>query len=102
MPVAIKGEKGSPHKYDIAEVHAWNVKRKSGATQKDPRGQVINYEKERSRLIFEQADARVLENAQLRGELIPFDRLKSQPLAAIGLLKEWIAAMRLEAVVHQV
>lgn len=71
LPVAIKGGNGKPHQYDLAAVHAWSIRKHLADISGVQAGVIYNFEEERARLTHEQADKVTLENAQLRGELIP-------------------------------
>jgi len=70
LPIAIRN-RGKPNQYDIAAVHAWDIRRAFAGVSENPDGTVYDFAKERARLTHEQADKVELENAQLRGELLP-------------------------------
>ena len=70
LPVAVQGKRGQAHKYDLCAIHAWGVRRALDSLVENADGTIYNYEKERARLTYEQADKAALENAQMRGNLI--------------------------------
>jgi phage terminase Nu1 subunit (DNA packaging protein) len=71
LPIAVRGKRGKPHRYDIAAVFAWGFRRRLAELQISDDGEVYDFEAERARLTHEQADKVGLEVAQLRGELLP-------------------------------
>jgi phage terminase Nu1 subunit (DNA packaging protein) len=77
LPVAIRGGKGKPHQYDITAVVAWWLRFRVSEMTNNPAGEFHDYDKERARLVYEQADKVELENAQTRGDLIPAPVVKA-------------------------
>lgn len=92
LPVAVQGGRGKPHKYDIAQVHSWGVRRTLSDLAGTEDGQVYDFQKERARLTHEQADKVALENAQLRGELIASDVLRQTLVESYASIRAHLLA----------
>jgi phage terminase Nu1 subunit (DNA packaging protein) len=75
LPIAIKGARGVANQYDIAAVNDWGVRRALEKPRSMYAGRAYDYQKERARLTYQQAERAQLENAVTRGEMIPADQV---------------------------
>jgi len=77
LPIETKGGRGSWNRYDTADVINWLVKRDVEKRIKKHAGETEwhDYEKERARLTYHQANKISLEEQVLKGELIPVDKV---------------------------
>jgi len=76
LPIAIKGARGIANQYDIAAVNDWGVRQALENPRSRCAGRAYDYQKERARLTYHQAERAELENAITRGELIPADQVE--------------------------
>lgn len=76
MPIFAEGSNGQANQYDTEQVINWLVSREISKLSVDSDGRVHDYEMERARLTHHQANKTSLEEAVLKGSLIPAEKVE--------------------------
>jgi phage terminase Nu1 subunit (DNA packaging protein) len=80
LPIEIEGGRGNSHQYDTKEVIDWFIDwrlKKLGGPNTD-NGEKYNFEEERARLTFHQANREALKEEEEKGSLIPAEHVARQ------------------------
>lgn len=76
LPIKLEAQRGQSNQYDCEDCINWLVRREIGKLTVDDEGRVHDYDKERARLTHHQANKTELEEAVLRGTLIPSETVE--------------------------
>jgi len=77
LPIAVDGGRGAHNQYDTKDVIQWMIRREISKLTVNTDGTAHDYDEERSRLTFHQANKASLEEDVLRGLLIPSETVSS-------------------------
>lgn len=99
LPIAVRGGRGRPHKYDIAAVHQWALRRRMAEIYGDPddgRG-VPDFNFERARMTRAKADQAELDLAEQQGLLIRTDTVRKAWAALLANFRARVLALPVKA-----
>lgn len=97
MPIAVDGVRGSSNQYDTAKVIEWLISREVGKLTVSGDGTVHDYDSERARLTFHQANKTALEESVLKGTLIPAERVESFQCDMVSAFRAKVLAIPTKA-----
>ena len=76
LPIYRPGHRGTPHEYLPSDLVKWKVRQEFRKLNIDSDGRLFDYEAEKARLTYHQANKSALEEETLTGALIPADMVK--------------------------
>ena len=76
LPIANSGRRGQQNEYDPRDIVNWSQRQELRKLNIDSDGRLFDYEAEKARLTYHQANKSALEEETLTGALIPADMVK--------------------------